>query len=137
MDTLITNTEIEAIKRHAEQGYPHEVVGILAGKNGTIEKTVALINERAETHNRYKVSGLMLYRTEEKLRTEGWDILGYYHSHPDHPSQYSEYDKDHALPNMSYMIVSVLQGTSATIQSWRLREDREIMLEETIEILPH
>ena len=65
-----------------------------------------LINERADSaHNRYKVSGLVLMRAEQQLEAQGHEIFGYYHSIR-HPSQYSEYDRDHALPNLSYVIVS-------------------------------
>ena len=133
----ITKSEIEKIKQHAEQGYPHEVVGILAGKrqNNVVTEVQNLINERGDTNNRYKVSALTLFRSEQELESRGLEIVGYYHSHPDHPSQYSEYDKDHALPNMSYLILSVMKGQSNTLQSWRLTEDRTLMLEETIQIL--
>lgn len=90
-------------------------------------------NERADSaHNRYKVSGLTLMRAEQALEARGLEIVGYYHSHPDHPSQYSDYDRDHALPNMSYVIVSVLAGEAVTTQSWRLTDDRSRMDEEEI-----
>ena len=76
-------TEIEA---HAEQGYPHEVVGILAGNStvNTVQVLRSLVNERGDTHNRYQVSALALYRATQALESEGWDILGYYHSHRSH-----------------------------------------------------
>ena len=76
-----------------------------------------------------------MHRASQTLEAEGLEILGYYHSHPNHPSQYSEYDKEHALPNLSYVIVSVNDGEVETIQSWRLAEDRSIMHEEPIQIL--
>lgn len=120
---------------HAEEGFPHEVVGILAGSRETwsVTEIVAMRNERADSaHNRYKVSGLTLMRAEQALEARGLEIVGYYHSHPDHPSQYSDYDRDHALPNMSYVIVSVLAGEAVTTQSWRLTDDRSRMDEEEI-----
>lgn len=123
---------------HAEEGYPHEVVGILAGDraSGTIATIAALRNERADSaHNRYRVSGLILARAEAELTAAGHEILGYYHSHPDHPAQYSEYDRDHAWPNMSYVIVSVREGAVADTLSWRLREDRSAMDPESITLL--
>ncbi len=123
--------------RHAEAGYPHEVVGILAGcaSEGRITRTLALHNERADSPaNRYQVSGLAVLRGESLLEAEGLDILGYYHSHPDHPSAYSDYDRDHALPNRRYVIVSVVSGHVATTQSWRLREDRSAMDEEPLHL---
>ena len=116
---------------------PHVGVVFLAGnrETGELVKVLPLINERADSaHNRYKVSGLTLMRAEQDLEAEGHDILGYYHSHPDHPSQYSDYDRDHALPNMSSIIVSVLNGAVADTASWRLKEDRSAMDSESIQL---
>jgi proteasome lid subunit RPN8/RPN11 len=127
--------QLARVHAHAEEGFPHEVVGILAGsrETWTVTDVAALRNERADSaHNRYKVSGLTLMRAEQELEARGLQIVGYYHSHPDHPSQYSEYDRDHALPNMSYVIVSVMGGAAATTQSWRLTDDRSRMDEEEI-----
>ena len=138
MTLIAPQTELKKLHAHAEAGYPHEVVGILAGSKATGEllKVHPLINERADSaHNRYKVSGLALMRAEQALEAEGHDILGYYHSHPDHPSRYSDYDRDHALPNMSYLIVSVLNGKAVDTASWRLHEDRSAMSAEPIEII--
>lgn len=131
----VTKQQQQKMIEHAEQGYPHEVVGILAGnrKNHYVSRVQPLINERADTNNRYKVSPLILMRQERALEQQGLEIIGYYHSHPDHPSTYSEYDKEHALPNMSYLIVSVLSGKAHNIQSWRLDEDRTQMTEELID----
>ena len=137
MRLQITRSELEKMKQHAEQGYPHEVVGILAGQrqSNLVSEVRNLFNERSDTNNRYQVSALALMRAEQELESRGLEIVGYYHSHPDHSSQYSEYDKEHALPNMSYVILSILQGASNTFQSWRLTEDRNLMLEESIEII--
>lgn len=136
MALIIAPGELARLHAHAVAGYPYEVVGILAGDRATgrVTRVVSLENERADSpQNRYHVSGLLLYRAEEALAAEGLDVVGYYHSHPDHPSRYSEYDRDHALPNMSYVIVSVLGGKVATTQSWRLRDDRSAMDEEPVQ----
>jgi len=126
---------LKAVHAHALQGYPHEVVGILAGKNGEVTAIKALINERADSaHNRYRVSGLTVMRAEQALEAAGHTILGYYHSHPDHPARYSDYDRDHALPNLSYVIVSVDNGEIADTLSWRLRDDRSAMDPETLNL---
>lgn len=124
-----------AITAHAEAGYPHEVVGILAGSRAGahVTRVAALVNERADSPaNRYQVGPLALARAEAALEAEGLEIVGYYHSHPDHPSRYSDFDRDHALPNMSYLIVSVRAGRADMLQSWRLREDRSVMDEEPL-----
>ena len=134
----LASAEALRIRQHAENGYPHEVVGILAGDaaSATVTRVAHLVNERStEARTRYRVSGLMVMRAEQALEAEGLQVLGYYHSHPDHPSRYSEYDRDHALPNLSYLIVSVRDGASGDMQSWRLRDDRSAMDEETIHLV--
>lgn len=136
MTLRIDQGQLARIHGHAEAGYPHEVCGILAGSRESWEVTevLPLVNERADSPaNRYKVGGLVLMRAEQALEARGLEVVGYYHSHPDHPSQYSEFDRDHALPNMSYPIVSVLDGAVAETASWRLTDDRSRMDPEEIE----
>lgn len=129
--------ELAKLHTHAEAGYPHEVVGILAGTDGVVTRVHPLINERADSaHNRYKVSGLVLMRAEQSLEQEGFSILGYYHSHPDHPAQYSDYDRDHALPNLAYLITAIHKGRAVDTLCWRLREDRSVMDPQPLEIQP-
>lgn len=134
MTLRIVKDELSRLQDHACEGYPHEVVGILAGSRveNYVTLVVPLINERSDTRNRYKVSGLLLMRKERELENSGLEIVGYYHSHPDHPSQYSQFDQDHALPNMSYLITAVHNGKIHQTQSWRLRDDRTAMDEENI-----
>jgi proteasome lid subunit RPN8/RPN11 len=134
-ELILTRPAYEAIAAHALEGYPHEVVGILAGPAGRVTRAQPLINERADSpRNRYHVSGLVLARAERALEAEGYAILGYYHSHPDHPARYSETDRDAALPNLSYVIASVADGRVADLRSWRLRDDRSAMDEEPLHV---
>ena len=138
MSLIMPPDALDVLHAHAQEGYPHEVVGIIAGdkQSGLANRIQPLINERADSaHNRYKVSGLTLMRAEQRLEAEGLEILGYYHSHPDHPSEYSDYDRDHALPNLSYVIVSVVDGKAVDTASWRLRDDRSAMDPETIQTI--
>ena len=73
------------------------------------------------------------YRAAERqARDAGGDLLGFYHSHPDHPARPSQYDLDHAWPFFSYVIVSVTAGTAADMTSWRLRDDRSAFDEEPL-----
>lgn len=131
----ISANQLAVMHAHAVEGFPHEVVGLLGGDRGAhaVSRVVPLRNERADSaHNRYQVGALALMRAEQALEAEGVEVVGYYHSHPDHPAQYSEFDRDHALPNMSYLIVSVLAGEVADTRSWRLRDDRSMMDEEPV-----
>lgn len=136
MALILREPERARVHAHAREGYPHEVVGILAGHRGdnVVTHVVSLVNERADSPaNRYHVSALVLFKAEQALEAEGLEVVGYYHSHPDHPARYSDFDRDHALPNMSYVIVSVAAGAIADTRSWRLRDDRGAMDEEPIE----
>jgi proteasome lid subunit RPN8/RPN11 len=129
----LPRAELTRLHAHATEGYPFEVVGILAGRDGRVERVCPLVNERADSpRNRYEVSGIVVYRAQQALEDEGLFVLGYYHSHPDHPARYSDYDRDHALPNVSYVITAVHQGAIADTRSWRLREDRSAMDEEPL-----
>jgi proteasome lid subunit RPN8/RPN11 len=138
MTVHISKAELDRLHAHAAQGYPHEVVGILAGDpaTGQVLRVVPLINERADSpKNRYQVSGLVLMRAEQRLEAEGLGVVGYYHSHPDHPALYSDFDRDHALPNLSYVIVSVQGGTPVDTLSWRLTDDRAAMDAEPLHLV--
>jgi proteasome lid subunit RPN8/RPN11 len=74
------------------------------------------------------------YRVAEKrAREAGLDLLGFYHSHPDHPARPSQFDLDHAWPSFSYVIVSVMAGEDKLLTSWRLQEDRSAFDEESVE----
>ena len=132
----IQSSCMDEMKKHAQEGFPHEVVGILAGnrEKNEVSSVTLLVNERAETHNRYKVSALRLMKAERALESRGLEIVGYYHSHPNHPAQYSDYDREHALPNMSYVIVSVQEGIFQDVLSWRLLDNRTAMSAEPITI---
>ena len=74
-------------------------------------------------------------RVERAASAAGAELLGFYHSHPDHPARPSQYDLDHALPNFSYIIVSVAAGVAGDVRSWKLREDRSAFDEETLSVL--
>lgn len=80
-----------------------------------------------------RMFALLNWRRQE----QGLDIIGWYHSHPDHPARPSEYDRDHAWPWYSYIIVSVNQGRPEEMTSWRLHDDRQEFSFEEIEIRQH
>jgi len=134
---------LAAIHDHARRGFPYEVVGILAGKRDGLEVShaQALENEKAgeDAARRFKVDGLTVLRAEMALAARGLEVVGYYHSHPDHPANYSDTDLAMALPDTSYLITAVHGDTDAgpTIvdtRSWRLAEDRSHMHHEPIEL---
>jgi len=114
-----------AIRAHGVETYPNECCGALIGRDGVVTGTYALPNTTEEGPRRRFLVRPEDYREAEKRATEaGGDLLGFYHSHPDHPARPSQYDLDHAWPFFSYIIVSVREGVSQEMTSWRLQEDR-------------
>src|ERR1019366_10687321 len=97
-----------AIRRHGEETYPHECCGALVGRDGRVEAAVALPNTTDEgPRRRFLVRPSDYRQAEQRARDLGAELLGFYHSHPDHPARPSQYDLDHAWPTFSYVIVSV------------------------------
>ncbi len=141
MSLRITSAHEESIRKHGEAGYPHEVCGLLLGgvaADGTrvVTEVYPLQNERDDSReNRYFVSGLSMLRAERYATSARLDVVGYYHSHPNAPARPSGYDLEHATwPNISYPIVSVLDGQAVVIASWELDGDRSKFLAEELEI---
>jgi len=114
-----------AIRRHGEETYPHECCGALVGEGGRVTATVPLSNTTEEGPRRRFLVRPSDYRLAEARATElGGELLGFYHSHPDHPARPSQYDLDHAWPTFAYIIVAVAQGKSEAMTVWYLKEDR-------------
>ncbi len=91
--------------------------------------------ERESERNRFLIDPAEVRRVERESRARGLDIVGFYHSHPDHPARPSRYDRDHALPWYSYVIIAVEAGEAGPIASWTLREDRSSFEEEAVEVV--
>jgi cysteine synthase B len=123
-----------AIAAHGAKTYPEECCGALLGpRQGVISEAFPLDNETSAERRRRFLIGPEEYRSAERRATEtGRELLGFYHSHPDHPAIPSAFDLEHAWPNLSYLIISVLKGQPAESRSWRLRIDRSGYDEELI-----
>jgi proteasome lid subunit RPN8/RPN11 len=120
----------DEIRRHGEETYPHECCGALVGRGGRVEATVALPNTTEEGPRRRFLVRPSDYRlAEQRGRELGGELLGFYHSHPDHPARPSQYDLDHAWPTFAYVIVSVASGQAGDITVWWLKDDRSIFEE--------
>ncbi len=123
--------QLDAIRRHGERDYPHECCGLLIGRfDGAAGKiaadTYAISNAREEAakRNRFLITPEELMRGERHARSRNLDVIGFYHSHPDHPAAPSPFDLEHAWPTYSYLIVSVRRGTAEALLSWTLEADR-------------
>ncbi len=123
----------EAVRAHGRETYPHECCGALIGREGLVIATLALPNTTEEGPRRRFLVRPSDYREAERAATDaGAELLGFYHSHPDHPARPSQYDLDHAWPSFSYVIVSIVSGQAADMRSWTLREDRSAFEEQPL-----
>jgi len=127
------------IRRHGESAYPAECCGVLVGRvEGAAKDVVRLapaVNRRTDDPHRYLISPDDLRRLEAELRHEGLVIVGYYHSHPDHPAVPSGFDTEHAWPWYSYLIVRVERGRGLEAASWTLDDEQPLMRSESLEVL--
>ena len=125
-----------AIRRHGEATYPHECCGALvgiAGDVGRVDRAVELPNTTEEGPRRRFLVRPSDYRmAEQKAKELGGELLGFYHSHPDHPARPSQFDLDHAWPNFAYVIVAVASGAARDMTVWFLKEDRSSFDEGTL-----
>jgi len=113
------------IHRHGERAYADECCGALIGSGSAVVEAFALSNTTDGERRRRFLVGPREYReAEARASAAGRDLIGFYHSHPDHPAIPSAFDLEHAWPNLSYLIVSVRSGRAAEARSWRLRADR-------------
>jgi proteasome lid subunit RPN8/RPN11 len=114
-----------AIRKHGEETYPHECCGALVGTGDRITAAVALPNTTEEGPRRRFLVRPSDYRlAEQEASGRGGELLGFYHSHPDHPARPSQFDLDHAWPTFAYIIVAVAAGAASDMTIWFLKEDR-------------
>lgn len=124
-----------AIRAHGRETFPHECCGAMLGRDGRVLEAYQLPNTTEEGPRRRFLVRPNDYRiAEQRASDAGLELLGFYHSHPDHPARPSQYDLDHAWPFFSYVIVSVMTGEDKLLTSWRLQDDRSAFDEEAVEI---
>jgi proteasome lid subunit RPN8/RPN11 len=137
--------QLASIRSHGAREYPNECCGMLLGRaDGAakeVSEVVPLRNLRHDSaraqellpledpgreseKNRFLIDPQEQVHVERDARERGLDVLGYYHSHPDHPARPSNYDREHAWPWYSYVILSVEGGEAGEMTSWVLSEDR-------------
>ncbi|HMD39439.1 MAG TPA: M67 family metallopeptidase [Candidatus Acidoferrum sp.] len=142
----------QKIREHGVETYPYECCGALLGRDHgflaidphvdvrkvprEILSLFPLVNRRDDSpRNRFSVTAEDVLEAEKSARAQGFEVIGWYHSHPDHPARPSDYDRDHAWPWYSYIIVSVHSGVPKDMTSWRLKDDRSGFMEEKIEAM--
>jgi proteasome lid subunit RPN8/RPN11 len=129
---------VDEIRRQGERAYPAECCGVLVGTAGDVKEVLRLVpatNRRTDDPRRYLIAPDDLRRIEADLRPLRQDVLGCYHSHPDHPAVPSAFDVEQAWPWYSYLIVRVDDGQAVDVASWVLDDDRSTMHSEPIDVL--
>ena len=127
------------IETEGAAAYPNECCGILIGRDvggrRLVEKLEPGQNVFAadERYHRFSIDPRAQLKAEREAEAEGKVVLGFYHSHPDHPARPSEYDREHAWPFYSYVIVSIEKGRPADMTSWVLDDATERFGAQTIE----
>ena len=129
---------IRRIELHGAETYPHECCGALLGReeNGSREivELIPLANQRNDSpRNRFEVTPEDFRLAEKTAREKRLELIGWYHSHPDHLARPSDFDREQAWPWYSYIIVSVQQKKPREMTSWRLKDDRSGYDPEAIE----
>ena len=116
------------IRAHGVETYPHECCGAILGSDDAdrvVRDLMPLQNRRDDSpRNRFEVTPDDVRLAEKTASEKKLDLIGWYHSHPDAPARPSEYDREHAWPWYSYIIVSVQKGEPRDMNSWRLKDDR-------------
>jgi proteasome lid subunit RPN8/RPN11 len=129
----------DEIRRHGEAAYPGECCGAMVGRvEGSAKEVLRLspaVNRRTDDPHRYLIAPDDLRQLEREVRGAGQEIVGYYHSHPDHPARPSAFDAEHAWPWYSYLIVRVDRGRGADMASWVLDDERPLMHPESLDVL--
>lgn len=130
MPLRLETAQFALIRSYGEEAYPHECCGFLLGKVDGDLRQVATVRpatnefDQAEKTHRFLITPRAYLHAEKAARAEGYDIIGFYHSHPDAEAKPSRYDLEHSWPWYSYVIVAVRQGRARDTTSWRLQHER-------------
>jgi len=132
---------MDAVARHLEAGYPNEACGALIGRAGggmhphqAVEFRPMRNTVSDRPWDRYTLDPLEQLGVQKDAEARGLEIIGFVHSHPDHPPRPSEFDTEHAWPFYSYVVASVAQGRLAEARAWRLDEGTKRFYEERLTI---
>lgn len=141
MTLEISQDILRQIHAHGEAVYPEEGAGFLLGdllsedrRRVTDVLPVENARESGARHNRYAIPAKTVLEAEQAAEARSLTLLGVFHSHPDHPSRPSDYDREWALPWLSYLITRVEEGGAVESRAWRLADDRVSFVEEAIVI---
>jgi proteasome lid subunit RPN8/RPN11 len=128
MAIQLSKEQMDEIFSHAREDYPYECCGVMLGSASADQKRTTRVRRLENVHEegherRFLISAQSMFEVERDARQSGDAVLGFYHSHPDHPARPSQYDRDWAWPWYSYIIVSVMGGSPGDVTSWTFEED--------------
>ncbi len=121
---------MQRIERHGEDCYPHEGAGVMLGVAESdqimIKELILAENtfDASQRRTRYMIDARSMMHAEITAENRGLEVVGIFHSHPDHPPKPSAFDLEHALPWYAYLITSVEAGKAGISRVWRLQDDR-------------
>ena len=139
MALILSNSLYQQIESEGVRAFPNECCGVMIGRDVAgkriVDRLQPLTNsfEAEEQYHRFRLDPKEYIAVEKTAGEEGKLVLGFYHSHPDHPARPSEYDRQHAWPFYSYVIVSIMSRKPADMTSWLLDEATEQFKQEEIE----
>ncbi len=127
----------QAMQQHGEATFPNECCGFLYGYEADGRRVITLSqvvdnSKEGDQRRRFEISPLDYMRAEQYALSNDTQLLGIYHSHPNHPAIASEHDLAKAMPFFSYVIISVMEGQYADIKSWKLRDEERQFAEEEV-----
>ena len=137
----LNEQQLTEMREHAQRDYPFECCGLMLGRFADGRKVMAqtypISNAREEEakRNRFLIRPEELMRGETYARANGFEVVGFYHSHPDDRAVPSQYDLEHAWPTYSYIVVSVEKGQAVDLRSWEMESDRSRFNQEEITIV--
>ena len=137
MTLYLTQGHISAMYNHGVAEFPHECCGALLANETDLDRLIEVrplenVN-KSNPKRRYELNPQELASLEIEAEERGMEIVGFYHSHPNHPAKPSEFDRDHAWPNWTYIIMSIMDGKPSEITAWTLNgkkafEERELKI---------
>jgi len=139
-EIILTKDILNNFLYHGEQNYPFECCGFILGhfkdqKSVGIEYIATTNIKEKKKKRRFLIDPMAYKNAEDRADKQGVSIISIVHSHPDHPDIPSDYDKNHAWPGFSYIIISIKKGAAVSYRSWKLNQDRIKFIEEKITII--
>ena len=136
----VTHDIIRQFKNHGELEYPHECCGFILGhfkgeESIGVEYLPASNTKETNRERRFLIDPMAYQKAEDEADERGLSVISIVHSHPDHPDKPSEFDREHAWPGFSYIIISVQNESAVSFKSWQLHTNRKFFTEENIKIM--